>query len=203
MEHQSAQNQTTQRLGLLPQVWDCPQGQTFSDLTDKATEAASSAFSQLITELEKSGELDQLQSVIRQWSSFDTRFDLYTYIIAITNAIESGNWRQSIPRTNLSDAQRLKFTFCRPPRSKRHALPEQKMMTALHLKTAASRRHFRFPRTTKIFKMLRALRGFCRLESLRTLGFLSRLTCAASGMKVKIPLKLSKRAFLVLSPSIA
>lgn len=95
MEHQSAQNH--RRLsgwGFCLKFWDCPQGQSFSDISDKANEAASSAFSQLISELEKSGELDQLQSVIRQWSSFDTRFDLYTYIIAITNAIESGNWRQ-------------------------------------------------------------------------------------------------------------
>ena len=138
LDQQEKQQRRLSGWGVCLKFWDCPKGQTFSDIASSATQAAQDAFSDLITELENSGELDQLQAVLRKWSSFDTRFDLYTYIIAITNAIESGNWRQEYSKNEPSDDLLPRSTFPLPPKCKMLAPQDKRATTACRSLTAVS-----------------------------------------------------------------
>lgn len=79
--------------GLCWTFWSCDDSKhyTINDLLGSTAQA----FDSFVGLLEQSGELDQLQAVIREWSSYDARFDLYTYIIAVTNSIEVNNWENN------------------------------------------------------------------------------------------------------------
>lgn len=73
--------------------WSCDDAKHFT--VNDLLALPQKSFDALVNNLQESENLDKLQEVIRTWSSFDVRFDLYTYILAITNSIEVNNWEKN------------------------------------------------------------------------------------------------------------